>query len=194
MPSVVNICNMALGQLGSYRIESLLEATPQAQACSLYYEISRDAALRDYPWNFATDRVSLSQLTETNSEWDYVYAYPADCISALYIVNPYTADLIDFEIATVGALGARVILSDQESAELVYTALVTDPNRFDPLFIEALMYSLALKLCQPLKADRALKQDLANLYVATIENARGKDAREGHLPPHTKSDFVDARQ
>lgn len=56
----VEICNSALTLIGSRRIASLSDPSPEARNCLLNYDICRKAVLRDHPWNFATKRVDLT--------------------------------------------------------------------------------------------------------------------------------------
>lgn len=52
MPSVIEICNLALSAIGQGIINALDEHSPQAEACSLHYESARDAVLREFPGTF----------------------------------------------------------------------------------------------------------------------------------------------
>ena len=60
MPSDVQMCNMALARTRAQPIAALNEGSTESIACSTFYEISRDAALRDHAWNFATRRRTLA--------------------------------------------------------------------------------------------------------------------------------------
>lgn len=54
MASEIEICNIALSRIGNSRsINSMTEASKEANQCSLHYEQCRDAVLSDFPWNFA---------------------------------------------------------------------------------------------------------------------------------------------
>ena len=56
--SAVSISNMALGHLGSKPIASIDENTQGARYCKIFYDVTRDETLRDFPWNFAETRVT----------------------------------------------------------------------------------------------------------------------------------------
>jgi len=185
---------MALGQLGSYRVEALTEATPQALACKLYYAHARDSVLRGYPWSFATARRTLALLTsEEDEKWEYVYGYPVDCLQALYIVNVYGTEKLEFEVGYSSTAGTRVIYTDTEEAILVYSARVEDPNNFDPLFVESLYLYLATLLAHPLRADMALKREIFQHYAQAIQAAQARDAAEGSVKFPTDSTLKSVR-
>jgi hypothetical protein len=188
----IDICNMALGELGSNSIVSLTENTPSAQACNTYYTISLESVLRDYDWGFARKQVELSLSVEsTHDKWLYSYVMPPDCLAARRIYNSSNDSVIDFEMFSDGY--KTLICTDQADAELVYTARTDLVNLFDPIFIEALSFKLASKMCQMLKADQQLKSSLHQQYMIFLARAQGSDAKEGTIMRDTSSSFVDAR-
>ena len=78
MPSETDIANVALRLVGGTRITSLTQATPNANAVNDIYSQIRDDML-EYPWNFATQRVELAQVSTTPAfGFDFAYALPAD--------------------------------------------------------------------------------------------------------------------
>ena len=49
------VCNMALGLVGQRQtIDSLDEATAEAEACSTFYDSTRRELLQSFSWRFAT--------------------------------------------------------------------------------------------------------------------------------------------
>ena len=80
MTSKVQICNLALAHIGQKSVASLDEASVPATYLNLYYDAARDAALRDYNWNFATKTIALADLgTPDRDDYDYMYAFPSAC-------------------------------------------------------------------------------------------------------------------
>lgn len=209
MATKVQICNLALSHIGQHSIQSLDEATKLAQYCNLHFDNTRDAVLRDHAWGFAKKRLTLALTGDTYSGWDYAYAYPDDCLVAHEIFDLtgsvtgtaydpdtdtyYSTGKVEFEVSVNNALSQKIILTNKESAELMYTARVTNVGLFDPLFVDALSYALALKLVQPLKADTALRQELSNSYVRLVERAKAVSANETYKKPDRDNDFVNAR-
>lgn len=193
MASDVTICNLALSHLGDDRISSLDDPTRQGRTCKLHYAPARDAVLRDHPWNFATSRESLALLTGVTAVgWNYVYAYPSDCLFAREIwqeteqVNP-----TPFEIIRKG--DKRIIVTNQEDAVLEYTVQVTDTTQFDPLFVDALSYKLAAELAMPLTRSVPITQAMLSLYMNRVAQATTIDSREGRKDPEHPSTFLNVR-
>ncbi len=107
MTSEVDIANRALSAIGTRSsIASLAENSPEARQCARLLEPLRDELLRLAPWNCATifnnlalicsapgtpENPSTAPATWTRGipppSWAYEYAYPADCLRALWIVS-----------------------------------------------------------------------------------------------------------
>jgi len=215
--SVINICNLALSRIGAPSIAAITENTRPARECNRLYETVRDTVLSEFPWNFARKQEALAALSgEEVTGWDYAYAYPTDCLTALQIYNPLTnqtytdgeyvayqlvesavkikADRIKFEIGTNSTKDTRLILTDQEDAELIYTARITDPNMFSSAFIDALSWRLAADLAIPLKGKASLQQQMLAMYVRKLGYAQQVNANEGFEPPSGVSGYVTARK
>jgi len=197
MATVVSICNMALARIGiSTFISSMTEASNEARVCSLFYEEARDFVLRDRPWNFAKKRVVLADAGAPPAEWGFKYTYPSDCLKTRYIVpaglrNPRNDQRVQFEVANEN--GQRVIYTNQEAAELVYTYRVTDPTLFDPMFSSVLAYRVASEVAMPLSAKPDLAKAARDAYRAEIEIASGHSMDEQQEGPAPESEFVTVR-
>lgn len=190
---VTKICNLALGKLGSERIQSLTDEKQAARFCNLFYEQTRDEVLRSHQWNFATARATLSELADAPAfGWENQFALPSDCLRVLQL-NGYEQN----EQRDLYEIEGRNLMTDEDAAEVKYTARVTDANQFDPLFIAALATLLAAKLCVPLTGARAQAAELLKEYEGFIAGlAKSMDARESRpkrKAPWVESDLVNAR-
>jgi len=77
----VEICNDALGLVGSARIQSIDDDTTAAIECKARFDMSLNHVLRLHPWQFATRHVQLAQLGEpVPPPWTFLYAAPADSV------------------------------------------------------------------------------------------------------------------
>ena len=218
MTSVVQICNMALARIGTGRIDSLTEASEEARQCSTFYEPVRDRLLARVPWRFALKREALAPLSVTAPvEWTYTYAWPSDCIQARYIEptgpTPSSAGLIwpdqwywnqvDPGGSVVTELPAMrtpsferrgdTIVTHQPEAVLIYTYRVTDPNQFDPLFVEALSYALAAELAVPIRDDKAGRREMERAAHSALMVAAAGTGRDGSANINRDADWILAR-
>lgn len=210
MSSEVTICNLALSHIGDTANVSSIsppEGTVQAQLCARFYPLARDVLLESHSWGFATKRVALALLSATVDSWLYAYAIPTDVQSIISVLppeaaddysfpSPYPADQFGYPAANVNLMsvaympqpyqteeigGQSAILTNQADAVLRYTAKVTDPTKFTPLFRLALSHMLASMLAGPiLKGDVGKKEakdqlSLANHFLGLAKEADSAD-------------------
>jgi hypothetical protein len=187
------ICNLALGKIGSIRIMSLDDATQPARYCKLFYAQGRDEVLRSHAWNFATQRATLSQLAAAPAfGWGYQYQLPTDCLRVLQL-NAFE----DRQIRPPYVVEQGKLLTDQDTANILYTARVEDANLFDPLFIKALSIKIASDIVTPLTGSRAQAAELMQEFEGMLKNlAAAQDAKEDRpkrKAAWVESDLVNAR-
>lgn len=212
MTSKVEICNVALSRLGvSKGISSLDEDSIEASQLSLVYDMALRRTLSDFPWLFARKSVSLPLLSATSPEWDYVYRYPSDCLRALYLLpeggtgDGWDASLSlgDVPVMTSGRrrirfrIGSddvgRVILTNEESAILVYTADISDPLQFPYLFVDALAWRLAFEVGMALTAEPGLQDRAEQKYRQVMGEAMEHSFNESEEGREPDSEFMRTR-
>lgn len=187
MASVVGICNLALVKIGANTIESLTENLKEARYCNALYAHLRDDVLRAHHWNFAASRVQLAESTTAPVfKYDYSYTLPADCLKARWI-NEEPETPVDWEIE------ARTLVTNENPVYLSYTRQETDPNLFDPLFIEVLACRLAAELAFPIMKSTSLAQLQRQIYEATLGKAATIDSTEGNQDPEDFNPYVESR-
>lgn len=170
MASDTEIANIALSHLGvGKEIQNLTsDQSSEATACRRFFDISRNATLRDYPWPFATKIADLALVASSpNSEWDYSYRYPTDCMNIRRILSGQRQDTNDtrapYEI-TRDASG-RLIYTDQETACAEYTMRNEDPAQYPDDFTMAMSFRLAYYI-----APRITGGDPFNLQERMMKN------------------------
>lgn len=200
MASVIEICNIALSRIGNSRsINSLNEASKEADVCNLHFESCRDATLADAEWNFATKRIALADTGNPPPDWSYAYAYPTDCLRCIEIMMPGMRNPIFEAIKPQYFIGAdsdgtgKLIYTDQSSAWLKYVGQITDVNMFDSTFRDALAWRLAAEIAMPLTGSADLGSNALNIYNAMILKAGAHSMNESQEPPPPESEFTMAR-
>lgn len=195
--SEVNICNLALQQMGrSTRIASLSETTTEAGLiCALQYPISRDAVLRAFPWNFAQRRAALTAFVEAPAfEYANHFKLPSDFLFLTEIFGSYDAPykLETFSSSSSGAI--RVIVTDLGAPlNIRYTARISDASLFDALFITTLAAHMAAEMAIPLTETRSKADGLYRIYQQKLIEARKVDSQEGTPDPMQSGSWVDSR-
>ncbi len=211
MASDVDICNLALAQLGdAAAVQSINPPDLSAQAahCSRFYPIARDALLEMHTWGFATQRVQLAQVNNPFSTWQYAYAAPSDAINYLAVLDSAALDDYSVGLQMAGAVpysvqtgvgiytpqpfqvesvnGVEVILTNQANAVLRYTHSVSDTSEFSPLFVAGLATLLASYLAGPVlkgAEGRAASMGKLQEFFKWKELAVDSDANQRRVSP-----------
>lgn len=179
MASEVDICNLALNEIGESQIIDLTENSKAGRLCNLVYSDTRDAVLREHPWNFAIKRAELARLTtDPIFDFDAQFQLPADCLRVIRTDD----DLDPYRIE-----GQR-LLSVNDSVKIEYISRVEDTTKFDSLFVETLSVRIGAKLAYNLSDNNALTQLLEQKYRDRVKQARSMDGQEG-IPRSTDADL-----
>ena len=183
MASEVDICNRALQKLGAERITSLTQDSANARACNLCYEPIRDAELRAHPWNFAIKRASLAaDSTAPSFGYDSAYTLPSDCLRVMPPDVSVNFNTFDWQIE-----GRKILTNYDAPLEIRYVKRETDPNQYDPLFIECLSAKIAVELCELLTQSNSKGSAARDDYIRAIRDARKMNAFE-NISAETQTD------
>lgn len=206
MASVVEICNQALSHLGDSATVASIEppeGSAQAEHCARFYPMALAALLELHNWSFATRRITLAPLANPSSTWQYCYALPSNAISLLAVLAIDATDDysgLDYTpqpfVAETDALGNDILLTNQSTAVLRYTVLITDTTKFSPLFVEALGWLLASKLAGPvLKGATGMSaaQACTKTFVYWMGKAIDSDASDRKVIPTHQVGWMNAR-
>ena len=172
MPSVVDICNNALVDLGASSIVSLTEDSKAARLCNQRYDSIRDTVFRFHPWNCLINRASLAADTVAPAfEYTYQYTLPTDP----YCLRVLTLETADFLFKVEG----RKILTNESTVNLIYVARIIDTNQYDFSLMETISAALAASLAYPLIGSISLATQMKASYEKKLIEARFVDATEG---------------
>lgn len=198
MSSDIEICNLALSRVAvTQAIASFTERSKEAEQCRVFYSHLREVVLQEFPWPFAESIVALADLGNPAPGWAFRYRYPADCLKIRNIVQPgfrraLSSDMeIPYQIGYDA--GGRVIHTDQPEAVCRFTFKVDDSTFFDPQFVEALSWRLAMDLALPLASKPDLQQFAAQQYQMALTLAEGSAFQESQSDPEPESEFVTVR-
>tara|TARA_R110000782_G_scaffold65543_1_gene133381 strand:- start:17733 stop:18323 length:591 start_codon:yes stop_codon:yes gene_type:complete len=186
MTSEVDICNLAMADIGSTAvISSLGESSVEAKYCNIFYEAARDALLEEYEWPFAHRKVELASTGTPPQQWLFQYAYPNNTIACrrIWQLDRQAAPL-PFELIASDDLQSRLIVTDTATASMMVTSKVTLPTLFPPKFIEALHFKLASMLAMPITKKRTMRSDMLEAYARALTSAATSSLNQqvGALP------------
>ncbi|MDR3418692.1 MAG: hypothetical protein P4L83_21170 [Nevskia sp.] len=185
--SSTDICNRALAMIGADRITALGEAGTAGTLCGLLYPELRDTLLADHSWNFALARTTLAA-AETQPGWGYSNAFPlpADCLRVLRlnVADPTT----DWKVE-----GRSILTNVGAPLQILYIRQVTDPVRFSPPFVDALVHRMAAELAMAMQNNASERDRLVQVAEARLRIARSQDAAEGRPDLVWADTFILAR-
>ena len=188
--SEVAICNSALLKLGSARITSLSDTSPQAVFMNEQYEKVRDDLLSSHPWNFAIKLVELGQDTVTPEYgWAYRYVIPIDVLRVLWI-GQGTEEVLYDEWTRM----ERYIYTDLATLKIKYIAQITDVSKFPAFFSEALAWRLAADYAWSATQSASLMERMHNIAEKRLREARSFDAQENFPQSIDISDWIVVRK
>lgn len=182
--SNVGIANLALSLLGEEAITALTEDTTRARVMNVWFEQVRNMVCQSHLWNELVGRAQLSQdATGPDFGFSYSYQLPSDFLR-LHRFNDGKTDY---------TLEGGKLLTDASPARIIYIKKETDPNMFNPLLVMAIAARLAHETCIQITGDRTLKNELWELYLMKLQEARGVDAQQGPVEVLEADEWIDAR-
>lgn len=185
MISAISICNSALDKLGQSSIVSFGDRDNNSRLCARNYYSTRDELLRKHPWNFATDRKTLSaSIRKPPWGFEHLFPLPHSCLRLLEVRNVKPEDF---------QLEQNEILANTDSLEIRYIRRVSDPTIYDLSFVGALSYSLAVKLSKSISVNAEERKLLISEARKTLNEARRIDAQENPVILTQEDDWITVR-
>jgi hypothetical protein len=185
-----DICNLALVVTGhtQFITDLTTDDSVAAEVFNRVFDQDRDEVLAAFSWPFATSRAKPAPIDATTLDlgavpggWSYAYARPADALRVRSIFTALGAlpdSGADFAEAYDPTLGARIILSNDDAPEFLFTFRITDVKQFPPLFVRALAGRLAEDLALGLRKDAKVGQVAHAYYLQKLAEAQA-DALKG---------------
>lgn len=185
MPSVVDVCNLALDRVGHEAITSLSDGNKAANLCTRLWPIARDSMLREHPWNFAVSRaITAPSASSPDFGFTYQHPLPSDSLRLLEVDGMTSLEY---------QLEGDSILTDDDTLYIRYIASITDPNKYDTIFVDLVSAYLAFLLVEPLTQSNTKKSALWNEYQQILSRAKKADAMENPTVALQEDDWITAR-
>jgi hypothetical protein len=191
--SKVEVCTLALGHLGNYGTLSNID-TPtndKEKTFALWYDITRQALLKQVMPNFALDRRKLSLLLTTQAfGYRYAWQYPSDCLKVLGIAD------VDQVGRYIYSIEGNVIYSDDpwdDGLELRFVKDITDVNAMSPEFKILLSWALAGNTAMTITQSVEKTAMIRKQFAAMMSEASGLNAQENKPIRVSNSRFQQAR-
>ena len=141
------------------RVGNLYEGSIAAKKALDIYGETRDETLSMKDWAFARRQTVGINSFSPISGWAFSWAYPSDCLRVRSLA-PINIPSPDFDPQPVlwsiyNSGTSKLILSQITPVNINYVGRITDMTAWDPLFVNILVQSIALKLGPSLRNEIA---------------------------------------
>lgn len=179
MASVVDICNLALDELGESPIVSLTDSVTAAERCARRYPHARDLSLAMFDWSFASTRSSSIAASATPPAFGYINAFPvpSSCIEVREL-----RDAAGFVITNWKQELGYVLTNARSPVFMRYTARVEDPTVWPADFVSAVAYRLAADLAIGTTENEQLRAELLKAWGSALQAAMLFDGKRRSQP------------
>jgi hypothetical protein len=216
MATNIDICNRALVMMGSQnKITSLTQDMLEADVLNNSYASVQDWCFSAANWDFARFVASLTQQkaisvpttpwtsAEPAPPWLYQYAVPSDFIKAIYLTNSsinttltpnaYYGEPKRFVIACDEAqTPSTVLLTNETSGLLVYTARISDPTQWPMYFERFVVTVLAWTTCLSIMKNAAVFEALDKAWTRFFMLADQINREQGLVFGDTTPEWIQA--
>jgi hypothetical protein len=187
MSSQVQVVNQALILIGADEIMSIDEASTQARKAKQIWHDIVESVQRCHPWKCCLARASLAMLTSTPA-FGYAFQYQLPS-------NPYCLRVLEMDSPELRfTVEGRLLLTDEETANILYIAKVEDVTQWDALLRRAVSCLIASDLAYSIAQSAKLAETRYALFKEALRDARTINAQEGSPPePDMTSSWLSAR-
>jgi hypothetical protein len=184
------IFNMALDLLKEEPILAPTDNRSAVKWMNRNYVPTRDALLRQHPWNCALSRASLAVMSDAPAfGWTYQYQVPADCLRVLPLADlgKQNGRSTPFEYER------RKILTNATAPLLIrYIGQIEEPE-MDAMFKQSLAATLAGKAANFIAGKASYANQCVQMAKEATMAAQMVDALEGTPEESDTADWTDAR-
>lgn len=190
------ICNLALDYLGERGNVSDIEnpTTDEEIVMARHYDTVRRGLLREYIWNFAKKRATISRTGTPSFDYADEYLLPADCVRLLSISNSdvsYQSLRRDYDIEERKLL---INASGAVSLRVRYIYDHTDVSKWDSLFLRLMALYLAEAVAYKFTLKKGVTEQINGMIAQLIPKTVSIDGQE--RPPRRiqRSKYISARR
>lgn len=191
--SKVDICNLAMDHIGGGLIVNI--DTPKTEPeikCARWYDVTRRALLRAFPWTFARARFQASRAsTAPTFGWADAYNLPTNLVRLNFIGD----DSIRDYKGRYAYEGRQLLLNNSgaDSINLGYTKDEEDVTKFDALFVDLLAVEIAWRPAFAFTLKPSIKRELREERAELRLEAKAVNSQERPPIRVQRSKFVEAR-
>lgn len=169
--NIVQICNEAISDLPAHPITGIDDSRTEARECNRHLNGVVADLIGMHDWAFARRRITLAAIAnDREGEWGYAYSLPDEIVSPIMLVRNYAASSIPGYVftpmlywpsASAGyelmdyTLAGTTLYTNVADAILEYSIDAVEPNKWHPLFAQAVIRLLAARIYRPILGEKA---------------------------------------
>lgn len=185
--SNIQICNLSVSGLGNRNSVMSIDSPKSDKeiACSLWYDITRQLALKTLQPNFAMSRVIVSKKAVPAAyalDYAFAYEYPRNCLKVLGINGISQKDTTDY-IVEGNSLYSNTDYGDGALLRIILD--ITDVTLMTPEFVMTLASELRKRVAPAITNDASKKKEAKEDAKEEGMNSTALNAQEN--PPIRKS-------
>lgn len=192
---------MALSHLGVSKAIANIETerSAEATACRAFFDHVIEEVMRDFNYPFATKYATLALVaSDPNDEWGYSYRYPEDCARLLKILSGARNDSRQSRVAYQISkdTSGKLIFTDEASAKIKYTTIITDVSIFTADTVSAISFLLAAFIAPRVTAGDPFKlgERAYQLYLLAKDKSEINALNEQQDEENVESQFIRDRE
>ena len=203
MTTKTDIANLSMLHLGIGNTISDVATDTGIEAASFnkFYDLVIPMVLSDFDWPFARKKATLAgQTSLTSDEYLYSYTYPTDCATARriprggYYRNDASWSYVPFVLRLNATDSAVLILTDEPTAQLVYTKSVTTISLWPSNFVMAFSYRMASYMAASVTSTGGdpfqMSQRMVQFYNLHLHQAQATVTNEERPDQAPESEFT----
>lgn len=168
-----DVKNLALTLVGAKTLTSAADASKAARLTNSLFELSQGGMFAlPVDWKFATARAELGSTTTPEfGQYGYQFVLPAGCVRVIAVVDE-DDDAIEYkhrrEVYVSGNDQTDVVLTHLSTCFIKYILLRENVGKWPAWFARLVALDLAILLCEPLKQDKAKKNQLLQIMADPV--------------------------
>jgi len=174
--SKIQICNVALANLGAAPIRSFDEDNKRSRMCDVFFNSLRDYILARQDWSFARAYAELGKIDPDVLDLPVgisAYAIPSDCLAPRDIAPPGSGNYWQ-------VMGSHIWCKSSGHVFLYYTRRVPDTTNFSAPYASVLSIALAVRMAPAIAQNKKLTDSLFQQYNRELYEAWETDANIGN--------------
>lgn len=198
----LQIVNRALAKLGQDPVSSLNSSEKRLKTALTLFDSVRDELMQVYPWNFCTHREywNPAKIKDENGEevlltpafgFKYQYRLPKDFLRLLECAELNYLWCGDCREPVLE--GGYLLANHGGPLKVIYSRIVPEEQKWNPLFVNAFCCKLAFELCPNVEQSKADKAGLYQEFTAAIAAARRVNAMQEASMELNSTEYEDSR-